>query len=313
MRDILIFLAPPVIGAVIGFITNVLAIRMLFRPLREIRFLGIRLPFTPGILPRQRHRLAQSIGGMVERELLTAQVLRERLNREDVRVQIRQTLSSLTEKLLTQNPAALKENNAVLDKVNYALNKWYPKTVDALLRFLRRDDIHRELELKGQVILNGIILKLNVFQRFFLSAGQFDTTLRDKMPEIIDELIIGAQNTLYDPAIQKKLTGAAISGFGEKNSSIAALLDISESEKNNIDDFLFEKIMVETDKQIENLLASINIKALVSDRIDSLEMLRVERIILDVLADQLKWIDIFGAILGFLIGLFQVLFIRLLR
>jgi uncharacterized membrane protein YheB (UPF0754 family) len=35
-------------------------------------------------------------------------------------------------------------------------------------------------------------------------------------------------------------------------------------------------------------------------------MLKVEGIILDVMARQLKWIDIFGGILGFLIGLVQV-------
>ncbi|MDR0302848.1 MAG: DUF445 family protein, partial [Treponema sp.] len=52
-------MVPPIAGAIIGFVTNVVAIRMLFRPLKEIRFLGARLPFTPGILPKQRQKLAQ--------------------------------------------------------------------------------------------------------------------------------------------------------------------------------------------------------------------------------------------------------------
>jgi uncharacterized membrane protein YheB (UPF0754 family) len=34
-------------------------------------------------------------------------------------------------------------------------------------------------------------------------------------------------------------------------------------------------------------------------------MLRVERIVLDVMSDQFKWVEIFGGILGFLIGMFQ--------
>jgi uncharacterized membrane protein YheB (UPF0754 family) len=42
-------------------------------------------------------------------------------------------------------------------------------------------------------------------------------------------------------------------------------------------------------------------------------MLRVEGIILDVMANQFKWIDIFGAVLGFLIGLCQAGFSWLLR
>ncbi|MDR1636833.1 MAG: DUF445 family protein, partial [Treponema sp.] len=71
MNNWFFWLVPPLAGAFIGFLTNVLAIRMLFRPLKELRIFGIRLPFTPGILPRERRRLADSIGRMVERELLT--------------------------------------------------------------------------------------------------------------------------------------------------------------------------------------------------------------------------------------------------
>jgi uncharacterized membrane protein YheB (UPF0754 family) len=42
-------------------------------------------------------------------------------------------------------------------------------------------------------------------------------------------------------------------------------------------------------------------------------MLKVEGIVLDVMANQLKWIDIFGAILGFGIGMFQAFLGWLLR
>jgi uncharacterized membrane protein YheB (UPF0754 family) len=44
-----------------------------------------------------------------------------------------------------------------------------------------------------------------------------------------------------------------------------------------------------------------------------MDMIRVEGIILDVMANQLKWIDVFGAILGFLIGVFQALFSWIMR
>ena len=76
---IISFLLPPVLGAVIGYVTNAVAIRMLFRPFREWRVLGFRVPFTPGIIPRQRGLIARSIGHMVARELLNERVLRRRL------------------------------------------------------------------------------------------------------------------------------------------------------------------------------------------------------------------------------------------
>jgi len=62
----------------IGYLTNSIAIRMLFRPLRRIRVLGIPLPFTPGVIPRQREDLAESIGTMVADELLTTDVFEAR-------------------------------------------------------------------------------------------------------------------------------------------------------------------------------------------------------------------------------------------
>jgi uncharacterized membrane protein YheB (UPF0754 family) len=52
---------------------------------------------------------------------------------------------------------------------------------------------------------------------------------------------------------------------------------------------------------------------MISGRVNSLEMERVEGIVLDVMARELKWIDVFGGVLGFLIGIFQALFTWLLR
>ncbi len=65
-------LAPPLLGAFIGWFTNYVAIRMLFRPLRPWRILGFRLPLTPGIIPAKRHDLAVNIGRMVGDRLLTS-------------------------------------------------------------------------------------------------------------------------------------------------------------------------------------------------------------------------------------------------
>lgn len=62
----------PCIGAFIGYLTNKIAIRMLFRPLRPWYVFGIRLPMTPGVIPAKRRQLAENIGEMVGRHLLTS-------------------------------------------------------------------------------------------------------------------------------------------------------------------------------------------------------------------------------------------------
>ncbi|MDR2476236.1 MAG: DUF445 family protein [Treponema sp.] len=458
MKTFLLFAFPPLAGALIGFVTNVIAIKMLFRPLREIRVFGVRLPFTPGILPRQRHKLALSIGGMVERELLTPELLRQRFKNEDVREKIRASIGRFSAKLLgsplreivntesaapglkafarsltasvIRSPAfegcvtavimSLTNNlnlslfdllrpepegasagdetrigrfvegelrgqaEFIAERIRDEAEKIYPGALQALIRLLRRDDIHRQLEAQGRIFLAGAILKLNVFQRFFISAGQYDRTLHERMPEIIDDLIDQAAGLLSGDSIRLQLLGlldeslsrlfasekppmsrmiaglviaqarkplgellpalgfssveeavkkltAAVGRAGEpaqeglldviKNSlldkyggqDLAGLLSINGEQKKEFDDLLVSYLLRIADTQIENALNSVNVKTLVSGRIDSLDMIRVERIILDVMANQLKWIDVFGAILGFTIGLFQSVFSWLVR
>jgi uncharacterized membrane protein YheB (UPF0754 family) len=66
------FLAPPVLGAFIGYMTNYVAIKMLFRPLKAWKIIGVRVPMTPGVIPSKRNQLAENIGEMVGEHLLTS-------------------------------------------------------------------------------------------------------------------------------------------------------------------------------------------------------------------------------------------------
>jgi uncharacterized membrane protein YheB (UPF0754 family) len=85
---------PVVLGAIIGYLTNSVAIRMLFRPIRPVRILGLRLPFTPGVIPRQRGELAESIGRMVSRDLLTDDVFYRRFSDPTFRLGLQRGISS---------------------------------------------------------------------------------------------------------------------------------------------------------------------------------------------------------------------------
>lgn len=89
---------PIVLGALIGYVTNMIAIRMLFRPLKEYRIFGLRIPFTPGIIPRQRYILARNIGEMVSGELLNREAiighLRNPAFREGLAGKFREALSA---------------------------------------------------------------------------------------------------------------------------------------------------------------------------------------------------------------------------
>ncbi|OAT72084.1 DUF445 domain-containing protein [Parageobacillus thermoglucosidasius] len=68
-----------VVGAIIGGVTNSLAIKMLFRPHHPVYMFGKRLPFTPGLIPKRREELAEQLGKMVVEHLLTPEGIRRKL------------------------------------------------------------------------------------------------------------------------------------------------------------------------------------------------------------------------------------------
>ena len=80
--SLLTTLAHPCIGAFIGYLTNRVAIRMLFRPLEPWFFFGLQVPMTPGVIPSKRHALAENIGEMVGQHLLTSKDIGAALSEE---------------------------------------------------------------------------------------------------------------------------------------------------------------------------------------------------------------------------------------
>lgn len=93
------WLAPPIVGAFIGYWTNRIAIFLLFRPLKAKHLGPIPIPLTPGIVPRNRHELASSIGSIVDSEFLSVEVIQQQLDtpavREDLKNWIREQSPSV--------------------------------------------------------------------------------------------------------------------------------------------------------------------------------------------------------------------------
>ena len=83
--EVIRFLSGPVIGGIIGYCTNWLAIKMLFRPYNEIKIRGHVLPFTPGIIPRRKDRLARAIGERVHETMFTRQDIEDFFLSEDMK------------------------------------------------------------------------------------------------------------------------------------------------------------------------------------------------------------------------------------
>lgn len=102
-RTIMDYIIPVITGAVIGYFTNWLAIKMLFRPLKEKRLLGMKIPFTPGLIPKERGRIASSVGNTVGQHLLSPEVLSESLCSERMISYIRESIKEDIGKLQSSN------------------------------------------------------------------------------------------------------------------------------------------------------------------------------------------------------------------
>ncbi|HEX2955202.1 MAG TPA: DUF445 family protein [Chitinispirillaceae bacterium] len=74
----------PVISALIGWITNYIAVKMIFRPRNEICIFGIRIQ---GLIPKRKQDLAVKIAHTVEKELISHKDIREVLKSEDFHLQ----------------------------------------------------------------------------------------------------------------------------------------------------------------------------------------------------------------------------------
>ncbi|MFE1245688.1 DUF445 domain-containing protein [Fictibacillus sp. NPDC058756] len=69
-----------VVGAFIGGLTNLIAIKMLFRPFNTLYIGKFKVPFTPGLIPKRRHQLAVQLGETVTKHLLTAEGVQAKIN-----------------------------------------------------------------------------------------------------------------------------------------------------------------------------------------------------------------------------------------
>ncbi len=92
-------LASGLVGGIIGYSTNWLAIKMLFRPLTE-KYIGPwRVPFTPGLMPKKRAALAKSLGITVADYLVTTDTLVAALEHPDFTQSLERFLDDFWTKL----------------------------------------------------------------------------------------------------------------------------------------------------------------------------------------------------------------------
>ena len=75
--EILHIILPLALGALIGYVTNYIAVKMLFRPYSAVKTGNRTLPFTPGVIPKNKSRIAKACGAAVEGSLFSQDDIRK--------------------------------------------------------------------------------------------------------------------------------------------------------------------------------------------------------------------------------------------
>ncbi|QQK75612.1 DUF445 family protein [Salicibibacter cibarius] len=109
MNGWLLLLFTALLAAVIGFITNVIAVAMLFRPRKPIFIGSWQLPFTPGLIPKRHEDIANHLGRIMMEHLLTVEGLQGRLTEQQFQDEVNTWVKEGVKKWLSSEERSLRE------------------------------------------------------------------------------------------------------------------------------------------------------------------------------------------------------------
>ena len=92
-----------------------------------------------------------------------------------------------------------------------------------------------------------------------------------------------------------------------RNQSLEALLSLDEDDKVRLDGYISDWMITLINKKIPDILRSVGIHELVVNRVNSFDIVKMEKLILQVVKKHLRWITVFGGFLGAIIGFAQIL------
>ncbi len=103
--EYIIYIVIPFVSAMIGWGTNYIAVKMIFRPHNPVNVLGFRIQ---GLIPRRQGDLAQSLGDTIERELISHQDIKKVLDsaemHESISTMIETQIDTFIKEKLGSNP-----------------------------------------------------------------------------------------------------------------------------------------------------------------------------------------------------------------
>lgn len=127
-----------IIGAMIGWITNFIAIKMLFRPYKEINFIFFKIQ---GLLPKRKNEIGHSIAEVVDKELVSMKDIISKISSSDIEESMGSLIdgildSKLKEEILKNFPmAAFFLSDSVLEKIKGIIKSSIIENKDEIMEF----------------------------------------------------------------------------------------------------------------------------------------------------------------------------------
>ena len=143
------------VGALIGWFTNYLAIRLLFRPYNEINLVIFKLQ---GLIPKRRHEIAVNIAEVIETELISIREIGDKLDTSSFEYDDlddfldRLVKEKIKAELLEKNPfLKMFMNDGILNKMRDYIKKLILDNKEELFQLLLKS-IEKNVDLKGHII-----------------------------------------------------------------------------------------------------------------------------------------------------------------
>lgn len=288
----------PLIGAAIGYVTNWIAVKMLFFPLNPVKIGKFTLPFTPGVIPKNKERLAQAIGNSISDNLVNADTLKDALLSDSMKADVREivvdflngtTDVSASVDTLLANYLNTNNYDQMKDKIVTNLSQSILQTVkDANLGPM----IAEQIELAAKENFKGSLLGL-------LGGNAVVRTISRGASEKITEYIDQEGEKVISDMVSKELDKYTSSSLSDITTKIGT------SEINLVDIMMniYEKFII---NNLPPILKLIDISSVVTDRINTMEASKIEELVLKIINKELNTLVNLGAIIGFILGLINL-------
>lgn len=293
-------IAGPVIGAIIGYCTNYIAIKMMFRPFEAKKIGKFKVPFTPGIIPRRKESMAKAIGRVVEENLLNEDTVKNALLSDEVKNQIKAKIE--------QEIGKHREDERTIEDIilNYVDGITYIEEVARIEEKLSEKVKNKLLDIDvGEIFSEKVveIIQEKMNSNFILNkfTGKVTETIKSPIKNAINKYFEEDGVSLINPAVKegmKSVTGTTVGKIVQKVEKSG--VDISDVVIKIYEDIINEKL--------KSILSGLKIGEIIENRIKNMHMIEVEALILKTIKKELNAVVNLGALIGFILGLLNVLF-----